>query len=186
MSSLICSWKNRWLNNREAGDLIWHRTHYDVTVIINMLMDTWIFTPIIVFHIRPVKDNHGVRFSINISLDQYNNALYKDGLNFIIIMGIALYRKTIFILKCTNIKTAFPQCPIIRIRRLWDRPVFTMGIPMLVRRHIHIELPPCAYQKGENRSRCRSSFDWWRQSKHWGVYLSPWFIGSSGLCTRLR
>ena len=30
--SLICTWINGWVNNREAGDLIRHRAHYDVTV----------------------------------------------------------------------------------------------------------------------------------------------------------
>ena len=32
MFSLICAWINGWVNNREAGDLKRHRTHYDVTV----------------------------------------------------------------------------------------------------------------------------------------------------------
>ena len=30
--SLICPWINGWVNNREAGDLRRHRTHYPVTV----------------------------------------------------------------------------------------------------------------------------------------------------------
>ena len=30
--SMICTWINGWVNNREAGDLIRHRAHYDVTV----------------------------------------------------------------------------------------------------------------------------------------------------------
>ena len=30
--SLICSWINNWVNNREAGDLRRHRGHYDVIV----------------------------------------------------------------------------------------------------------------------------------------------------------
>ena len=29
---LICAWINRWVNNREAGDLRNHRAHYDVSV----------------------------------------------------------------------------------------------------------------------------------------------------------
>ena len=33
MFSLICTWINRWVNNREAGDLRRHRAHYDVIVI---------------------------------------------------------------------------------------------------------------------------------------------------------
>ena len=32
MFSLICVWINSWVNNREAGDLIHYRAHYDVTV----------------------------------------------------------------------------------------------------------------------------------------------------------
>ena len=34
MCSLICPWMNDWVNNREAGDLIRNRVHYDVTVMI--------------------------------------------------------------------------------------------------------------------------------------------------------
>ena len=34
MFSLICAWINGWVNNREAGDLRRHRTHYYVTVVI--------------------------------------------------------------------------------------------------------------------------------------------------------
>ena len=33
MFSLICAWINDWLNNRQAGDLRLHRSHYDVNVI---------------------------------------------------------------------------------------------------------------------------------------------------------
>ena len=36
MFSLICAWINRWVNNREAGDLRRHRAHYDVIVINGM------------------------------------------------------------------------------------------------------------------------------------------------------
>ena len=34
MFSLICVWINRWVNNREGGDLRRYRAHYDVTVMI--------------------------------------------------------------------------------------------------------------------------------------------------------
>ena len=34
MFSLICAWIDGWVNNREAGDLRLHWTHYDVTVMI--------------------------------------------------------------------------------------------------------------------------------------------------------
>ena len=33
MFSLICTWTNGWVNNRDAGDLRWNPAHYDVTVI---------------------------------------------------------------------------------------------------------------------------------------------------------
>ena len=32
--SLICAWIKGWVNNREAGNLRRHRTHYDVTVML--------------------------------------------------------------------------------------------------------------------------------------------------------
>ena len=34
MFSLICTWINGWVNNREAGDLRRYRAHYDVTVMV--------------------------------------------------------------------------------------------------------------------------------------------------------
>ena len=34
MFSLICAWINGWVNNRETGELICHRAHYDVTVMV--------------------------------------------------------------------------------------------------------------------------------------------------------
>ena len=39
--SLICAWINGWINNREAGDLRRHRTHYGVTVMLFELNDQW-------------------------------------------------------------------------------------------------------------------------------------------------
>ena len=32
MFSLMCAWINRWVNNREAGDLRRHQAHYDISV----------------------------------------------------------------------------------------------------------------------------------------------------------
>ena len=37
MFSLICAWISRWVNNREAGDLRRHRTHYDANVMLFLL-----------------------------------------------------------------------------------------------------------------------------------------------------
>ena len=36
MFSLICVWINGWVNDREAGDLRYHRPHYDVIVVISL------------------------------------------------------------------------------------------------------------------------------------------------------
>ena len=41
ISSLICAWINRWVNNREAGDLRRHRAHYDVVVMGNTASQNW-------------------------------------------------------------------------------------------------------------------------------------------------
>ena len=38
MFSLICAWISDWTNNREAGDLRRHRVHYDVVVLIYLLL----------------------------------------------------------------------------------------------------------------------------------------------------
>ena len=37
--SLICSWINDWVNNRESRDLRHHRAHYDVIVMIKKVTD---------------------------------------------------------------------------------------------------------------------------------------------------
>ena len=36
--SLICVWINDWVNNREAGDLRRHRVHYDVIVMMRIVL----------------------------------------------------------------------------------------------------------------------------------------------------
>ena len=38
MFSLVCTWINAWVNNREAGDLRRHRAHHDVIVMIMFLL----------------------------------------------------------------------------------------------------------------------------------------------------
>ena len=35
--SLICTWTNGWINNRDAGDFIHHHAHYDVIVMLEAL-----------------------------------------------------------------------------------------------------------------------------------------------------
>ena len=48
MFPLICTWINGWVNNREAGDLRRNHAHYDVTVMIIIILvinitHSWIF-----------------------------------------------------------------------------------------------------------------------------------------------
>ena len=40
MFSFICVWINDWVKNREAGDLRRHRGHYDVNVMIDVVVET--------------------------------------------------------------------------------------------------------------------------------------------------
>ena len=47
MFSLICAWINRWVNNREAGDLRHYRAHYDVIVMNSCLYQ---------LHLRQLED----------------------------------------------------------------------------------------------------------------------------------
>ena len=46
--SLICVWRNGWVNNREAGDLRRYRAHYDVIVM--FLIDIELLTDTVVSH----------------------------------------------------------------------------------------------------------------------------------------
>ena len=41
MFSLICVWKNGWVNNREAGDLKRYRAHHDVMVMSSFVLVYW-------------------------------------------------------------------------------------------------------------------------------------------------
>ena len=50
MFSLICAWRNDWVNNREAGDLRRHRAHYDVTVM-------WLLVQKLVFLVERKKSS---------------------------------------------------------------------------------------------------------------------------------
>ena len=40
--SLIGAWTNGWINNRVVGDLIRHRAHYDVTVMVHTTSDNYL------------------------------------------------------------------------------------------------------------------------------------------------
>ena len=45
MFSLICAWRNGWVNNFEAGDSRRHRAHYDITVM-SMHTSVFLHTPL--------------------------------------------------------------------------------------------------------------------------------------------
>ena len=71
MFSLICAWINAWVNNREAGDLRRHRTHYGVIVMkqdIHALMSTMLhvtsFSDIVpmLVHFTNIKWKHFPRY----------------------------------------------------------------------------------------------------------------------------
>ena len=54
--SVICTWINNWVNNREAGDLRRHRAHYDVILMIqNHPHNVWIGLHLFNDDIRPSK-----------------------------------------------------------------------------------------------------------------------------------
>ena len=72
MFSLICAWINGWVNNGEAGDLIRHRAHYDVTVMDYSNSIFWDNAHLMVRHIKRfhqpgsnLKVNHYNSFSLS-------------------------------------------------------------------------------------------------------------------------
>ena len=50
MCSLICTWINDWVKNREAGDLKCHHTHYDVIVMTKLYEAMIIHTHMCTYH----------------------------------------------------------------------------------------------------------------------------------------
>ena len=69
MYSLSCAWINGWVNNREAGDLRRHRTHYDVIVMRYIMLEKITFficaeyfvltkfIVVVLVHLRHISDN---------------------------------------------------------------------------------------------------------------------------------
>ena len=55
--SLICTWINGWVNNREAGDLRRHRTHYDVIVMI-VATNSWKRPQLYMAELPPTSSTH--------------------------------------------------------------------------------------------------------------------------------
>ena len=52
MFSLSCAWINRWVNNREAGDLRCHHAHYDITVMIRSTLSSPMFQDLTYYGVR--------------------------------------------------------------------------------------------------------------------------------------
>ena len=69
-----------------------------------------------------------------------------------------------------NIKTVFPRygIPILKIRRSWDRLIFNIGIPILVRWHLNNEMAP----RYPSQSITWLLMMWW--SKEPG-HQQPWY-----------
>ena len=70
--SLICAWTNGWVNNRDAGDFLRHRDHYDVTV--KKWMKSFFISIKISLPFVPkdaIDDNNNLHNHWKISNDQY-------------------------------------------------------------------------------------------------------------------
>ena len=68
MFSLICAWINRWVNNRDAGDLRRHRAHYGVIVMqptSNMITHS-------------IQDNHGACWLLRLNQHVRCHPLYVE------------------------------------------------------------------------------------------------------------
>ena len=66
MFSLICTWINGWVNNRDAGHLRRHRVHYDVTTTLVFLMicTFWIImTVIYIVHFLTTSSTNSFSFT---------------------------------------------------------------------------------------------------------------------------
>ena len=56
MFLFICAWTNAWVNNRDAGDLRHHRTHYDVIVMGRLVSSIyWYYLPISISSARSTR-----------------------------------------------------------------------------------------------------------------------------------
>ena len=66
MISLICAWINRWVNNREAGDLRRHHANYDVTVMTDMdYINTQISLHAVLIQQHRIIDEYGEASTLN-------------------------------------------------------------------------------------------------------------------------
>ena len=55
----VCVWTNGWVNNRDAGDLRRHHTHYNVIILIAMLKKCWHLQNVM------VSGTHGLPSGLN-------------------------------------------------------------------------------------------------------------------------
>ena len=127
MFYLICVWIYGWVNNREAGDLRRYRPHYDVTdkrflFLFSHSIDTRYVCycecmPNNNYPFWFMRSNSGSVEIINSSTVIRVPSEYKD--------RVPRYR-----------------IPIKKVTRSWNRLIFIMGTPLLVRRHHYIETGP--------------------------------------------
>ena len=66
MFALICAWINDWVNNREAGDLIRYRAHYDVIV-----MSIYMIIRILLMSSSNRNINHELSFRLGYALNVF-------------------------------------------------------------------------------------------------------------------
>ena len=85
--SLICYWTNGWVNSWDAGDLIRHRAHYDVTVMCSFLL-LWILS----FGITNVTWSLSYSSSCtSVALDKVVNTIPQKGCSFMCKKNTALH-----------------------------------------------------------------------------------------------
>ena len=74
MFSLICVWRNGWINNAEAGGLRYHRAHYDIIVIVDsQCTGPWFYKNILSY---PYKKSHYGDKTVIRSFNLHNGVSY--------------------------------------------------------------------------------------------------------------
>ena len=99
MFSLICSWPNGWVNNRQASDWRRHRVHYDVIVMWRLSSSSIIIiVPVSSISGNLVTDDvswhSGAIFKINVDLKLFRFKYYRHVSNNFLFDGNGLYMRS--------------------------------------------------------------------------------------------
>ena len=106
---LWSAWINSWVNNRKAGDLRRHHSHYDVTVMLPILAGT---KPYITKHSKASSRGHNLWYNINLIssiVDWCNTVLVKNYKYW-----IKIHKNISFISTLTRLYQSYvyaPGCP---------------------------------------------------------------------------